>query len=125
MNDLTSIVNAVFRVSLLLLSALFLGWALYPEYRPIFMGLIMGMAAGLFNVRFLSMKVQQLAHLAVNPEAKKFNFGFITRLCIGLLIVIFAVRLEQISLGGAIAGLFIPQLLTIPVSIVFSFRNNH
>ena len=69
-NDLTSIVNAVFRVSLLLLSALFLGWALYPEFRPIIMGLIMGMAAGLFNVRFLSMKVQQLAQLAVNPEPK-------------------------------------------------------
>ncbi|SEL30456.1 ATP synthase protein I [Paenibacillus sp. cl141a] len=125
MNDLTSIVNAVFRVSLLLLSALFLGWALYPVFRPIIMGLIMGMAAGLFNVRFLSMKVQQLAQLAVDPKPKKYNFGFITRLCIGLLIVIFAVKLEQVSLGGAIAGLFIPQLLTIPVSIVFSLRNNH
>ncbi|MGO4788286.1 ATP synthase subunit I [Paenibacillus sp. 2KB_20] len=125
MNDLTSIVNAVFRVSLLLLSALFLGWALYPEFRPTFMGLIMGMAAGLFNVRFLSMKVQQLAQLAVDPEPKKYNFGFITRLCIGFLIVIFAAKLEQVSLGGAIAGLFIPQLLTIPVSIVFSLRNNH
>jgi len=124
-NDLTSIVNAVFRVSLLLLSALFLGWALYPVFRPIIMGLIMGMAAGLFNVRFLSMKVQQLAQLAVDPKPKKYNFGFITRLCIGLLIVIFAVKLEQVSLGGAIAGLFIPQLLTIPVSIVFSLRNNH
>ncbi|GAA0834360.1 ATP synthase subunit I [Paenibacillus glucanolyticus] len=125
MNDLTSIVNAVFRVSLLLLSALFLGWALYPEYRPVFMGLIMGMAAGLFNVRFLSMKVQQLAQLAVNPEPKRYNFGFITRLCVGFLIVIFAAKLEQVSLGSAIAGLFIPQLLTIPVSIVFSLRNNH
>jgi ATP synthase protein I len=107
------------------LSALFLGWALYPEYRPVIVGMIMGMAAGLFNVRFLSMKVQQLAQLAVNPEPKRYNFGFITRLCIGFLIVVFAAKLEQVSLGGAIAGLFIPQLLTIPVSIVFSLRNNH
>lgn len=125
MNDLTSIVNAVSRVTLLLLSALLLGWALSPDYRPILSGLIMGLAAGLFNVRFLSIKVRQLAQLAVSQENRRYSFGFITRLCTGFLIVVIAAKLEQVSLGATIAGLFIPQLLTIPVSIMFSLRNNH
>ena len=125
MNDLTSIVNAVTRICFLLLSALFLGWAFYPGYRPELLGLILGMAAGLFNVRFLSLKVRQLAQLAVSQENKRYSFGFITRLCTGFLIVVIAAKFEQVSLGSTIVGLFIPQLLTIPVSILFSLRNNH
>ncbi|MFC7678606.1 ATP synthase subunit I [Paenibacillus sp. GCM10028914] len=124
MNDLTtSIVNAVTRVTLLLLSAFFLGWALYADHRPVFVGLIMGLAGGLINVRFLSVKVRQLADLAISQERKRFSFGFVTRLCIAFLIVMIAVKFEQISLGATIAGLFIPQLLTIPVSIIVSLRN--
>lgn len=123
MNDLTaSIVNLVTRVTLLLLSAFFLGWALYAEYQPVFAGLILGVAGGLTNVRYLSVKVRQLADLAVSQERKRFSFGFVTRLCIAFLIVMIAAKLEQVSLGATITGLFIPQLLTIPVSIYVSLR---
>lgn len=126
MNDLTiSIVNTVTRVTVLLLSALFLGWALYPEYRPEVSGLILGMVGGLFNVRFLSIKVKQLADLAVSQERRRFNFGFVTRLCIAFLMVIVAARLEPVSLVATIIGLFIPQLLTIPVSIIVSLKNKY
>ncbi|MBX4152198.1 ATP synthase subunit I [Paenibacillus sp. FSL W7-1279] len=126
MNDLTtSIVNGVTRVTILLLSALFLGWAMYPEYRPEISGLILGMVGGLFNVRFLSIKVRQLADLAVSRERRRFSFGFVTRLCIAFLIVMIAARLEPVSLAATIVGLFIPQLLTIPVSIIVSLRTKN
>ncbi|MBO2944754.1 ATP synthase subunit I [Paenibacillus sp. F411] len=124
MNDLTSIVGAVTRISYLIMAALFLGWAVYPEFRPEFAGGILGMTAGLFNFRFLSLKVRQVAQMAVDNHDKRLSFGFITRLCIGVLIAAVAIKLEQVSLGAAVAGLFIPQVLTIPVSIVFSLRNN-
>nr|WP_246245948.1 ATP synthase subunit I [Paenibacillus lemnae] len=107
---------------MLLLSLLFMGWAVYDDNRDIFAGLIMGVMGGLINVRFLSIKVRQLAELAVSQENKRFSFGFVTRLCIAFLIVMIAARFEQISLGATIAGLFIPQLLTIPVSIMVSLR---
>ncbi|WP_339220344.1 ATP synthase subunit I [Paenibacillus sp. FSL W7-1332] len=123
MNDLTtSIVNGVTRVTVLLLSALFLGWAMYPEYRPDISGLVLGIVGGLFNVRFLSIKVRQLVDLAVSQERRRFSFGFVTRLCIAFLIVMMAAKLEQVSLGATIIGLFIPQLLMIPVSIIVSLR---
>lgn len=123
MNDLTaSIVNLVTRVTLLLLSAFFLGWALYAEYQPVFAGLILGVVGGLTNVRYLSVKVRQLADIALGQERKRFSFGFVTRLCISFLIVMIAAKLDQVSLGATIAGLFIPQLLTIPVSIYVSLK---
>lgn len=126
MNDLTtSIVNAVTRVTLLILSFSFMGWALYAEHRPIFVGLKLGLAGGLINVRYLSLKVRQLTSLVLSQVGKRFSFGFVTRLCIAFLSVMIAVKFEQVSLGATIAGLFIPQLLTIPVSIVVSLRNKN
>lgn len=98
---------------------------MYPEYRPEISGLILGMVGGLFNVRFLSIKVRQIADLAVSRERRRFSFGFVTRLCIAFLIVMIAARLEPVSLAATIVGLFIPQLLTIPVSIIVSLRTKN
>ena len=124
MNDLTAvIVNGVTRAAILLLSALLMGWALLPEHQPVFAGLILGVVGGLFNVRFLSIKVKQLADLAVSQERRRISFGFVTRLCIVFLMVMVAAKLEAVSIGATIAGLFIPQLLTIPVSIIVSLKN--
>lgn len=95
---------------------------MYPEYRPDISGLVLGIVGGLFNVRFLSIKVRQLVDLAVSQERRRFSFGFVTRLCIAFLIVMMAAKLEQVSLGATIIGLFIPQLLMIPVSIIVSLR---
>lgn len=123
MDDLGSIITAVSRITFLSLSALLFGWAIFPEYRPVFVGLILGLAVGLLYVRFLSVKVRQLVQLVVSQEKKKFNFGFITRICLVFITVMVAAKFEQVSMIAVITGLFIPQLLTIPVSIVMGIRN--
>lgn len=123
MDDMNSIVTAVSRITLFLLSALFLGWAFLPEYRPLCSGLILGLVAGLVCVRFLSAKVRGLVNLAVSQENKKFSFGFVTRICLVFVTAMVAAKLEQVSLPGTIIGMFVPQLLTIPASIVIVLRN--
>lgn len=123
MDDLGSIITAVSRITFLSLSALLFGWAIFPEYRPVLVGLILGLAVGLLYVRFLSVKVRQLVQLVVSQEKKKFNFGFITRICLVFITVMVAAKFEQVSMIAVITGLFIPQLLTIPVSIVMGIRN--
>lgn len=123
MDDLGSIITAVSRITFLSLSALLFGWAIFPEYRPVLVGLILGLAVGLLYVRFLSIKVRQLVQLVVSQEKKKFNFGFITRICLVFITVMVAAKFEQVSMVAVITGLFIPQLLTIPVSIVVGIRN--
>ncbi|GAA0137629.1 hypothetical protein YSY43_44700 [Paenibacillus sp. YSY-4.3] len=123
MDDLGSIVTAVSRLTFLLLSAVLFGWAFAPEYRPLLAGLFLGLVVGLLYVRYLSIKVRQLVELAVSQEQRKFNFGFITRICLVFITVMVAAKFEQVSLVSAIIGLFVPQLLTIPASIVIGLRN--
>ncbi|AZK45865.1 ATP synthase subunit I [Paenibacillus lentus] len=123
MDDLGSIVKAVFRITFLLLFALLFGWAVLPEYRPILAGFVLGLAIGLIYVRFLSFKVRQFIQLVVSEEQRKFSFGFITRICLVFIAVMVAVKFEQVSLITVIIGIFVPQLLTIPVSIFIGIRN--
>lgn len=125
MADITSIVNGVTRVTLILLALLFLGWAIYPLYRVELMGFIAGCVVGLFNVRYLAVKIVAVSDIAMHPDQprKRFKFGFVTRICLVLLVVMAGVKFEQIALWSAITGVFAVQLLTVPVSIVISLRN--
>jgi len=123
MDDLNSIVSAVTRTTFFILSALFLGWAFFSDYRPIISGLILGLAVGLVYTRFLSMKVRGLVEHVVSQQERRFSFGFLTRICLVLLVIMVAVKVEQVSALGVVIGLFVPQLLTIPVGIMIGARN--
>ena len=123
MIDISAIVNVVTRVALLLMSLFLFGYALLPEYRPVAIGLTLGMAAGLINVRYLATKVQQIAQMALaQTEKKRFSFGFITRICIALLTVMVAIKFEEVSLVSTIIGLFTAQLLILVVAFVINLR---
>ncbi|GIO35255.1 hypothetical protein J41TS12_01160 [Paenibacillus antibioticophila] len=123
MDDLNSIVTAVTRATLLILSATLIGWAFLPAYRLIFGGLILGLVFGLVYVRFLSAKVRGLVNLVISQQQKRYSFGFLTRMCLVLIAVMFAVRFEHFSIVSTIIGLFIPPLLTLPAGIVIGLRN--
>lgn len=123
MIDISSILNVVTRVVFLLMSLFLFGYVLLPEYRPDLLGLTLGMAAGLVNVRYLAKKVQQVAEIAVSTEKKRFSFGYVTRMCIALLVVMFAVKFGDISLATTIIGLFTAQLLLLVVALIISLKN--
>ncbi|MBU5670907.1 ATP synthase subunit I [Paenibacillus brevis] len=123
MDELSSIVTAVTRVTLLILSAMLIGWAFLPMYRLIFGGLILGLTFGLVYVRFLSAKVRGLVNLVVSEQQKRYSFGFLTRVCLVLVAVMFAVRFEHFSIVSTIIGLFTPLILTLPAGIVIGLRN--
>ncbi|GGF95879.1 ATP synthase subunit I [Paenibacillus aceti] len=123
MDNLNSIVAVVTRMTFLMLSVLFLGWAFLLDFRPIISGLILGLVGGTVYTRYLSMKVHGLVEFAVSQEKKRFSFGFLTRVCLILLVTMVAVKLEQVSVISAVIGFFIPQLLTIPVGLVLGARS--
>ncbi|GIP42196.1 hypothetical protein J45TS6_06550 [Paenibacillus sp. J45TS6] len=123
MNDLSSIVNAVTRATFLLLSGSLLVWVIFPEQRPLFLGLIIGLAAGLFNFRYLYIKIHQVSESVVTPGSKYVSFGFLSRMCISLLAIMLAVRFDQISVGFTVMGLFTVQILAIPISIMVNARS--
>ncbi|AOZ93201.1 ATP synthase subunit I [Paenibacillus crassostreae] len=121
MDNTISIVNTVTRLSLLMMSALLVGWALYPEYRTVTSGMVLGIVVGLVNTSLLSLKVRKLAD-AIVTQKRQFGLGFVTRLCFSILAVMLAIKMDQFSIEATIAGLFLPQILTIPVAIYLSIR---
>lgn len=125
MNEMHAIVNGTTRVIFLLMSLLLFGYALLPDYRAYTLGMTLGLAAGLINVRYLSTKVSQVTEIATQSNKKRVSLGIVTRLCIGLLVVMFAVKFEQVSLVFTIIGLFIAQLLILVVALVLSLKNKH
>ncbi|SDX26446.1 ATP synthase subunit I [Paenibacillus sp. CF384] len=113
MDDLSGHLRTVKRITFFFLSLCFIGWALLPEYKPFFGGLVLGTAASLANAFHLSWKVQRVGALSAAGIQKRHNLGFLTRACIALLAVVIATKYFSFSLYGTVAGLFVAQLATL------------
>ncbi|WP_151733719.1 ATP synthase subunit I [Paenibacillus tengchongensis] len=123
MDNMTPMINAVTRVTLVVMAGLLMGWALHHETRAVTLGMTLGLLAGLVNFRYLATKIRLVTLAVANKEGKSFSLGFVTRICFALLVTMFSVKIEHFSLEATIAGLFIPQLLSIPVGIYLSVKN--
>jgi len=123
MDNMTPMINAVTRATLVLMSGLLMGWALHEESRGVTLGLIVGLVAGLGSFRYLAVKIRRVTEAAAKNTGKSFSLGFVTRICFALLVVMFSVKIGELSLEATIAGLFIPQLLAIPTGIFLSKTN--
>lgn len=123
MDQLHSITVTVTRITIIILSALFMGWAFLPAHRTILSGVMLGLVVGLVNTTYLSNRVRRLAQIVVTQENSRFSFGFLTRMCLVVFTFAVAFRLDTLSMEATICALFVPQLLTIPVGIFVSLRN--
>ncbi|WP_192043401.1 ATP synthase subunit I [Paenibacillus lycopersici] len=113
MDELSSHLRTVTRITFLFLSLCFVGWALFPAAKPHFGGLILGTAASLANAFHLSWKVQRAGSYAAAQVKRRVNLGFLTRACIALLAYVVATKYFSFSLYGTVAGLFTAQLATL------------
>lgn len=100
-----------------------MGWALHHETRAVTLGMSLGLLAGLVNFRYLAVKVKRVLMAVASQEKRSFSLGFATRISFAILATMFSVKIEHFSLEATIAGLFIPQLLSIPVGIYLGIKN--
>lgn len=100
-----------------------MGWALHHETRAVTLGMTLGLLAGLVNFRYLALKVRRVTEAVAKQEKSSFSLGFATRISFGILVTMFSVKYEHFSLEATIIGLFIPQLLAIPVGIYLGIKN--
>lgn len=122
MTDIGAIVNTITRIAFIFMSASLLIWAFAPDYRAESLGFLLGVVIGLINIRYLAVKVIRITESVANQQNKRFSLGFVTRLCLGLIGIMVAVRFEEVSLEATIVGLFLMPVLLIPVSIILSTR---
>lgn len=123
MDNMTPMINTVTRLTLVIMSGLLMGWALHHETRAVTLGMSLGLLAGLVNFRYLAVKVKRVLMAVANQEKRSFSLGFATRISFAILATMFSVKIEHFSLEATIAGLFIPQLLSIPVGIYLGIKN--
>jgi len=123
MDNMTPMINSVTRVTLVIMAGLLMGWALHHETRTITLGMSLGLLAGLANFRYLAAKVRQVTQAVANNESRAFSLGFATRISFAILVTMFSVKFEHFSLEATIAGVFLPQLLAIPVGIYLGLKN--
>ncbi|RKN78829.1 ATP synthase subunit I [Paenibacillus ginsengarvi] len=123
MNDLSARLKTATRASYLMLCICFLGWAIFPQYKGVFAGLVIGIAASVINSLHLSWKIYRLTDLALGKTSRKTTLGFLTRACIVLLAVIVSTRTFQFNLIATLAGLFFVQLATLVLGIISTVRD--
>jgi ATP synthase protein I len=118
MDDLSAHLKTVTRLTFLFLSVCFIGWALLPEYKPVFGGLILGALGSLVNAHHLAWKVNRIGANAAERGTRKQTLGYLTRACVALLVAVIATRTLSFSLPAAVAGLFTAQLATLILGFV-------
>lgn len=123
MDNMTPMINAVTRATLVIMAGLLMGWALHHETREVTLGMTLGLMAGLANFRYLAVKIRLVTEVVATQKGKAFSLGFVTRICFAILVTMFSVKIEHFSLLATISGLFIPQLLAIPAGIYLSMKN--
>lgn len=124
MDNFGAHLNIVRRISFLCLSACFLLWALLPQYKAYFAGLIIGITVSLINALHLAWKVRKVGHAAEHKTNRRVNLGFLTRASLALLAIIVALRYDAAEFSTTLAGLFFAQLIAIAVGVVHVLRNN-
>lgn len=123
MDNMTPVINTVTRVTVIIMAGLLMGWALHHETRAVTLGMSLGLLAGLVNFRYLALKVRRVTQAVADKQKGSFSLGFATRISFAILVTMFSVKIEHFSLEATIAGLFIPQLLSIPVGIYLGIKN--
>lgn len=119
MTDYDVLLKYANKTVLFALAAGFMGWAVFPEYKPYFAGFLLGTAASILNAQHLAWKVNRAAEKAARQEGRRVNLGFITRASMSLLAVVIALKFEAyFSVVTTIIGLIFFQLATLILGIL-------
>ncbi|MDK8181574.1 ATP synthase subunit I [Paenibacillus sp. UMB4589-SE434] len=122
MDEITTHLKVLLRVTLLFLAACFMVWAFVPSFRSISLGLILGSSASYINASLLSMKMRKFSELMEGGTVKRMSLGFASRAAMAVLVVIVALRVPGINLYSAVAGLFLAQFALLFIGAAVSRR---
>lgn len=120
---MVELLNRAVRAALFFMSALMLAWAFVPEGRTVAAGLALGTAASVANALLLRRRVELLAKLAADGEARKSGLGLGARIATVLLVGMIAYRYPDVfALPATLATCFFVQIAVFFTAIA---QNNH
>lgn len=120
MDDLSALMRRIFRSMFFFLSLGCLGWALWPAYKPVFGGFLIGAIGSLLGAWHLAFKTARVAEVAAAGRRSRSGFGFLSRAAIGLLAVVISVRTLNFNGPATVAGLIAAPLVILVLGFLAS-----
>ena len=117
MEQLPVLLRGVTRFTLFFLSLGCISWAIWPDEKAIFGGIILGAIGSLLGSWHLAWKTTRLADVITGGRKPRSGFGVLTRAAIALLSVVVSVRYMEFNLASTVAGLFVAPLATLLLSL--------
>lgn len=122
MDDFSTHLKTVYRISLIALFICIFCSLIFPHYSAYFFGMIVGITVSMINSYYLSLKIKQVANSVIQGINRRVNMGFFTRTSMAMLAVIASLKYEQIEFSTTLGGLFFTQVVTLVVGIVSNLR---
>jgi len=116
MSDLPVLMRRSLRITLFFLSIGFLGLAIWPDWRPIFGGFLMGVLGGFLMALHLAWKVTSIGNRTVAGR-RPGSLGFVPRAAIGVLAAFISVHYLGFNLPATAAGLLTGPMATLLLGI--------
>lgn len=124
MDELSARLKQTRQITSGLIAVCMILWAVFPVYRTLLAGLVLGGSVSSINLVYLGRKVRAIGELAAARAAgRRLNLGFMTRASLAALAVILAEKSEHISLLGTVIGLFFGYLVTLLLFMVMEKMN--
>lgn len=121
-DDLPSLMRKIVRTVFFFLSLGCIGWAVWPDWKPVFGGYLIGAAGSLLFTWHLAWKTARIAALAAGGHRSRSGFGFLSRAAIALLAAVISVRMLHFSAPATVAGLFTAPMATLVLGFIASRR---
>lgn len=117
MDDLPVIMRRISRITFFFLFLGCLGWAVYPEWKEIFGGYLIGALGSLLFTWHLAWKTIRVADMAAGGRRSRGGFGFLSRAAIGLLAAVISVRTLEFDPAATVAGLITAPMATLVLGL--------
>jgi len=117
--------KSALRIMLYLMSACLILWAILPEWKPVMLGLMVGLAASTFNALMMKRRVSLIAEAAMEEGSKRRGLGFGNRIATVLLVAMIAYRYpETLNMPAALSGSMVMPFILLAVAIVHTLKEN-
>ncbi|MEF2244091.1 MULTISPECIES: ATP synthase subunit I [unclassified Paenibacillus] len=117
--------KSALRIMVYLMSACLILWAIIPEWKPIMLGLMVGLAASSFNAIMMKRRVGLITEAATTEGSKRRGLGFGNRIATVLLVAMIAYRYpETLNMPAALSGSMVMPFVLLAVAIVHTMKEN-
>jgi len=108
-----------------MMAACLILWVVIPDWKPVMMGLLVGLAASALNAFLLQRRVKMVTDAAQVEGSRKRGLGFGNRIAMVLLVAMLAYRYpETLNMPAALSGSMVMPFVILIIAIIHNVKEN-